>query len=84
MLTMKNKFLKFRVLSNKEPHEVGDLYETLILNIDHLVSIKPINIVIEGDVQKGYWIRTSNDKKYRAIEIPDILLELVEDIEVED
>lgn len=76
---MKKQFFKFRVLSNKEPHEVGDLYETLVLNIDHLVSIKPINIVIDGDVKKGFWIRTANDKKYRAIDVPDSIQALFDD-----
>lgn len=76
---MKLKLLKFVVLSSKEPHEVGDLYETLLINIDHLVSVKPINFVVDGDVQKGYWIRTSNDKKYRAIEIPAEIADLLED-----
>lgn len=76
---MKTRFLKFTVLSSKEPHEVGEVYETLAINIDHLVSIKPINFVVEGEVQKGYWIRTANDKKYRAVEVPEQIAALFDD-----
>lgn len=46
------------------------VYETILINRDHIVSIKPIKMVVEERVMDGYWLRTSNGKKYRAIEVP--------------
>lgn len=64
------KFQKFKILTEKDHEAAGEAVETLYLNEDHIVSIKPINIVVEGDVVDGFWIRTTNGKKYRAVEVP--------------
>ena len=50
----------------------------ILINEDHLVSIKPIKMMINDHLLDGYWIRTSNGKKYRAIEIPQELKDLLE------
>lgn len=82
-LAMKRKFLKFKVVSTRDPHEVSDVFETLLLNTDHLISIKPINMVLEGEVHTGFWLRTTNDKKYRAVEIPEELASIFSDEDLE-
>jgi hypothetical protein len=61
---------KFRIVSPRDVQSTDNVYETLLLNLDHIISLKPIRIVIEDKVVEGYWIRTTNGKKYRAINIP--------------
>ena len=53
-------------------------YEQVKEWLDHLVSVKPIKMMINDHLLDGYWIRTSNGKKYRAIEIPQELNQLLE------
>ena len=63
-------FLKFKVLNVSASHHQGHKIETLLINKDHVISIKPIQMVLGDDVTQVYWIRTANNKKYKAIEIP--------------
>ena len=73
---MKN-LLKFKVVTSKEDQTAG-LEETIMLiNINHLVSIKPIRIMTTEKILQGFWIRTSNGKKYRATEVPNEILNLL-------
>jgi hypothetical protein len=51
----------------------------ILLNIAHIVSIKPINIVISGSVVKGYWVRLTNGKKYKIVDIPISIQDLFKD-----
>jgi len=64
------RFKPFTLIGDNEDQQHGTSQELVYLNIDHIVSIKPINIVVEGEVIKGHWIRTTNGKKYRAIKVP--------------
>ena len=66
-------FLKFKVLVASASHHQGHTVETLLINRDHVVSIKPIQMVLGDDVTQVFWIRTANNKKYKAIEIPQEL-----------
>ncbi len=71
------KFRKFLILdmksgSNQEQEEVEVLF-----NLDHIISIKPIRIARPDKLLNGFWIRTTNGKKYRASRIPDELLEVI-------
>lgn len=72
------KFRKFSILdikatgSNSEPGEVEVLF-----NLDHIISIKPIRISRPDKLMNGFWIRTTNGKKYRASKIPDDLLAVI-------
>ena len=70
---------KFKIVSPRDVQAVDNVYETLLLNLDHVISVKPIKMVIEDKVADGYWIRTSNGKKYRAIEAPSEILNLIEE-----
>jgi hypothetical protein len=68
------KFRKFKILdlrgSSDEEIEV-------LFNLDHIISIKPIRIARPDKLLNGFWIRTTNGKKYRASKIPDDLLEII-------
>ena len=70
---------KFTIISQRDVQALNDTTEDILLNLDQIVSVKPINIVVETEVINGYWIRMTNGKKYRAIKIPkaisSILLE---------
>ena len=64
---------RFKIVSPKDGQSVDNVFETLLINVDHIVSLKPIRMVVEEKLIKGYWIRTTNVKKYRAVEIPEKL-----------
>ncbi len=51
----------------------------MLINLNHLVSIKPIRIMANDELIDGYWVRISNGKKYRAIQIPAELKIQLED-----
>lgn len=61
---------KFKIVSPKDGQSVDNVFESLLINVDHIISLKPIRMVVEEKLVKGYWIRTTNGKKYRAVEIP--------------
>lgn len=68
---------KFKIVSPKDGQSVDNVFETLLINIDHIISLKPIRMVVEEKLVKGYWIRTTNGKKYRAVEIPEQIKSLL-------
>tara|TARA_R100000656_G_scaffold69896_1_gene52503 strand:- start:4020 stop:4322 length:303 start_codon:yes stop_codon:yes gene_type:complete len=72
-IDMQDKFRKFKLLQDKEDSLVEGLGVTMLINLDHLVSIKPINVATSDGVVQAYWLRLSNGKKYKATEIPDEL-----------
>lgn len=63
-------FLNFRIITDDTDQSLGTESTPMLINAAHIVSIKPIRIVKQNDIVDGYWIRTSNNKKYRATEIP--------------
>lgn len=64
-------FRKFKILGTE-----GEEIEVLF-NLDHIISIKPIRISRPDKLLNGFWIRTTNGKKYRASSIPDELLHII-------
>jgi hypothetical protein len=68
---------RFKIVSPKDGQSVDNVFETLLINSDHIISLKPIRMVVEEKLVKGYWIRTTNGKKYRAVEIPNSLKDLL-------
>ena len=78
------KFKKFKILNIEDNAPIKENAVPIVFNLDHIVSVKPINILIRGDVIKGYWIRLSNGKKYKALEIPIELKELLSKEKSED
>ena len=71
------KLKLFKILTDSNQQMDFDVTPVLI-NVDHLVSIKPIKMMINDHLLDGFWIRTTNGKKYRAIEIPSELKSLLE------
>lgn len=66
-------FSKFTILNHNEGHQRDEMVKILI-NTDHIVSLKPIRISTdERKVIEGYWLRLSNGKKYKALQVPQEL-----------
>lgn len=70
------KFQKFKVLNARTAAGQEEEQEVLF-NLDHIISIKPIRISRPDKLINGFWIRTTNGKKYRASRIPDDLLAII-------
>ncbi|WP_408098967.1 hypothetical protein ACJVC5_08620 [Peredibacter sp. HCB2-198] len=71
------KFRKFTIFPTK-PAQGQEAEEIEVLfNLDHIISIKPIRISRPDKILNGFWIRTTNGKKYRASKIPDELLSII-------
>ncbi len=71
------KFQKFTIFHSKPaPGSEAEEVEVLF-NLDHIISIKPIRISRSDKLLNGFWIRTTNGKKYRAAKIPDELLGII-------
>jgi hypothetical protein len=66
-------FAKFTIISQRNVQALGETNEVILLNLDHVISVKPILIPMDDKVVDGFWIRTTNGKKYRAIDIPEAL-----------
>lgn len=70
------QFQKFRIFNSKVSPQDAEEVEVLF-NLSHIVSIKPIRISRADKLLNGFWIRTSNGKKYRASKIPDELVAII-------
>lgn len=70
-------FAKFTLLSIKENEPIREREEEILFNLSHIVSIKPINIVMGEKVIQGYWVRLTNGKKYRVVKIPLYLEDII-------
>ena len=64
------KFAKFTVFDTKAAQPIDDNKLSMVINLDHIISLKPIRIMNQGELFDGYWVRLTNGKKYKAIEIP--------------
>ena len=69
-------FMKFKIIQSKEEHTLETNLVDIIFNINHVVSIKPIKIILGESIIDGYWIRLTNGKKYKATSIPTELKKL--------
>jgi hypothetical protein len=73
------KFKKFMILDMKAGSSQEQEEVEVLFNVDHIISIKPIRIARPDKLLNGFWIRTTNGKKYRASQIPsDLLTEIGE------
>jgi len=72
---------RFTIITENEAQNTTQK-TSILINPDHIVSVKPIKVATETrDVIDGYWIRLSNGKKYRAIQVPKFIIEgLAEDL----
>lgn len=75
---MQNKFRKFKLFQDQEERLVDDQGVTMLINLDHLVSLKPINVPTADGIVRAYWLRLSNGKKYKATTIPEELATMFE------
>ncbi len=72
------KFAKFTVLNPKANASDRGFEEVEVLfNLDHIISIKPIRISTSERLVNGFWIRTTNEKKYKATKIPAELVPVI-------
>lgn len=71
------KFKKFKILTSKAAGSQEQDEVEVLFNLDHIISIKPIRISRPDKLLNGFWIRTSNGKKYRASQIPEELLTVI-------
>ena len=66
---------KFTIITRNEAQQI-DEKTNILINLEHIVSVKPIKLsTAKREVIDGYWIRLSNGKKYRAIQVPKLILE---------
>ena len=72
---MKNLKL-FHILTNSD-QQLEIEVTPMVINLEHVVTIKPINIMMNEDLVEGYWIRMSNGKKYRATSAPEEIQNLL-------
>lgn len=68
------KFAKFTILNPKDQMTSRETEVEMLINTDHIVSVKPIRIASPDRLINGFWIRTTNGKKYKALKIPKELL----------
>jgi len=71
------KFRKFSILDMRSSGSSETEEVEVMFNLDHIISIKPIRISRPDKLLNGFWIRTTNGKKYRASKIPEELLEVI-------
>lgn len=71
------KIKKFTILNAKDNQGDTAQETDMLINIDHIISVKPIKIVGKDNIIHGHWLRLSNGKKYRAIQIPSEFIELL-------
>lgn len=69
----------FKILSSNSDQQLEIEEVTILINLDHIISIKPIKMVIDHQVLEGHWIRTSNGKKYKATAVPKEIESLIND-----
>jgi hypothetical protein len=70
---------RFVIITRNEAIQ-SDEKTNILLNLEHIVSVKPIKVTTnDREVLDGYWVRLSNGKKYRAIQVPTVILESLEE-----
>ena len=70
---------RFTIINHNDSLQ-SDEETQILINMDQIVTVKPINISTETrDIIEGYWIRLSNGKKYRAIRVPDIIIKTLKE-----
>ncbi len=70
-------FLKFTILNPKDQTTARETEVEMLINPDHIISVKPIRIASPDRLINGFWIRTSNGKKYKAVKIPAEMLKTI-------
>ena len=74
---------KFEILSSKTGQSMHLEKVQMLINLEHIISVKPIRIIMADNIIDGYWIRTSNGKKYKASKIPTTLAKALAEQELD-
>jgi len=69
---------RFNVLNSEDDQALEGIDYPILLNTDHIVSIKSINIMHKGNIIKGFWVRMVSGKKYKTTRIPDEIKNLLD------
>lgn len=72
-------FILVELLTDRDVQDVEEVNEKILLNVNHIVSVKPINLLFQAEVKRGYWVRMSNGKKYRCLDVPKEFKDLIID-----
>ena len=62
-------FLKFKIIQSKEEHTLETNLVDILFNVNHVVSIKPIKIILGENIIDGYWIRLTNGKEVQGPQV---------------
>lgn len=63
--------MKFIILNHNE-NQQSEEKTSILINPDHIISVKPIKMTTsDRNIIDGYWVRLSNGKKYKAIQVPE-------------
>ena len=71
-------FLRFNVLNMDDNAQQEGIDYPILINSQHIASVKPINIIFKGNIIHGYWVRLINGKKYKATKIPQEILKALD------
>lgn len=69
---------RFNVLNSENDQTLDGIDYPILLNTDHIASIKSINIMHKGNIIKGFWIRMTSGKKYKATRVPGEIKNLLD------
>lgn len=65
--------MKFIILNQNETQQ-SEEKTSILINPNHIVSIKPIKMTTsDRNIIDGYWVRLTNGKKYKAIQVPEAI-----------
>lgn len=68
---------KFVILTENTSLQTDEA-TAMLINLDHIISLKPIKITTtDRRLLQGYWLRLSNGKKYKALQVPNEIKELL-------
>lgn len=70
---------RFHVLNSENDQNLEGIDYPILLNTDHIASVKTINIMFKGNIIKGFWIRMVNGKKYKATRVPSEIKGMLEE-----
>jgi hypothetical protein len=70
---------RFSVLNSEDDQSLEGFDYPVLLNSDHIASVKSINIMYKGNIIQGFWIRMVSGKKYKATRVPAAIKKLLTD-----
>jgi len=70
---------RFSVLNSEDDQSLEGFDYPVLLNMNHIASVKSINIMYKGNIIQGFWIRMVSGKKYKATRVPASIKKLLLD-----